>query len=140
MRLAEATIEQLFNHGLLKDSADFYLLSKQQLITLERFADKSAENLLKSIEASKNVPYERVLYAMGIRYVGETVAKKLAQAIPAIDQLSAASLEELTSVEEIGDKIAESIIQYFKDPKNQSLVERLKLVGIKFQTENPTEK
>jgi DNA ligase (NAD+) len=131
--LAEATIDQLFNHGLLKDSADFYSLSKEQLVQLERFADKSAENLINSIEASKNVPYERVLYALGIRYVGETVAKKLAQAFTSIDALAAATLDELTSVEEIGGKIADSIHQYFNDEKNKKLIERLKIAGIRFQ-------
>jgi DNA ligase (NAD+) len=130
--LAEATIDQLFNHGLLKDSADFYSLSKEQLVKLERFADKSAENLINSIEASKNVPYERVLYALGIRYVGETVAKKLAQAFTSIDALAGATPDELTSVEEIGGKIAESILQYFCDEKNQVLIERLKMAGIRF--------
>ena len=136
--LAEATIEQLFNHGLLKVSADFYSLSKEQLVKLERFADKSAENLISSIEASKNVPYERVLYALGIRYVGETVAKKLAQSFPSIEALIAATVEEMTSVEEIGDRIAESIRQFFDNKKNIKLIERLKLAGIKFQADERT--
>jgi len=134
--LAEATIEQLFNHGLLLDSADFYTLTREQLVKLERFADKSAENLVKSIEASKNVPYDRVLYALGIRYAGETVAKKIAQAFPSIDALASASLEELTSVEEIGITIAESIRQFFADKKNRKLIERLKSAGIRFQAED----
>jgi DNA ligase (NAD+) len=134
--LAEATIEQLFNHGLLNDSADFYTLTKEQLVKLERFADKSAENLIRSIEASKNIPYERVLFALGIRYVGETVAKKLAQAFTSIDQLAGASFEELISVEEIGDKIAESIRLYFHDPNNQTLIEKLKQAGMQFQADN----
>ena len=133
--LAEATIDQLFNHGLLKDSADFYSITKEQLVKLERFADKSAENLINSIEASKNVPYEKVLFALGIRYVGETVAKKLAQSFTSIDALAAATVDEMTSVEEIGDKIAESIRQYFSDEKNQQLIERLKMAGIRFQGE-----
>jgi len=133
--LAEATIDQLFNHGLLKDSADFYSITKEQLVKLERFADKSAENLINSIEASKNVPYERVLFALGIRYVGETVAKKLAQSFTSIDALAAATVDEMTSVEEIGGRIAESIRQYFGDEKNQQLIERLKMAGIRFQGE-----
>ena len=91
---------------------------------------------MNSIEASKNVPYERVLYALGIRYVGETVAKKIAQSFPSIDALAAASVEELTSVEEIGDTIAESIRQFFADEKNRQLIERLKSAGIRFQAEN----
>jgi DNA ligase (NAD+) len=138
--LAEATIEQLFNHDLLLDSADFYTLTREQLVRLERFADKSAENLVKSIEASKSIPYDRVLYALGIRYVGETVAKKIAQAFPSIDALASASLEELTSVEEIGITIAESIRQFFADEKNRQLIERLKSAGIRFQAEEPAGK
>jgi DNA ligase (NAD+) len=134
--LAEATIEQLFNHGLLKDSADFYVLTKEQLVRLERFADKSAENLMNSIKASKEVPYERVLFALGIRYVGETVAKKIAQSFPSIDALASASIEELTSVEEIGEKIAESIRHFFADEKNRQLIERLKSAGIRFQPDH----
>lgn len=134
--LAEATIDQLFNHGLLRDSADFYTLTREQLTNLERFADKSAENLVKSIETSKNVPYDRVLYALGIRYVGETVAKKIAQAFPSIEALASASMEELTSVEEIGNTIAESIRQFFADARNRQLIERLKSAGIKFQAED----
>jgi DNA ligase (NAD+) len=134
--LAEATIEQLFNHHLLKDCADFYTLTKEQLVKLERFADRSAENLINSIEASKKVPYERVLYALGIRYVGETVAKKIAQSFPSVDALAAASADELRSSEEIGDTIAESIRQFFTDEKNRHLIERLKSAGIRFQVEN----
>jgi DNA ligase (NAD+) len=138
--LAEATIEQLFNHGLLSDSADFYALTKEQLVKLERFADKSVENLLKSIEASKQGPYDRVLFALGIRYAGETVAKKIAQSFPSIDALASASAEELTSVEEIGGTIAESIRQFFADEKNRHLIERLKSAGLRFQAENTTGK
>jgi DNA ligase (NAD+) len=133
--LAEATIEQLYNHGLLKNPADFYSLTKEQLVNLERFADKSAENLIQSIKSSKNVPFERVLYALGIRYVGETVAKKLAQTFRSIDNLINASVEELTSTEEIGEKIAKSIKQYFSDDKNKLLVERLKSSGVRMQSE-----
>jgi DNA ligase (NAD+) len=134
--LAEATIEQLFNHGLLLDSADFYTLTREQLVKLERFADKSAENLVKSIEASRIIPFDRVLYALGIRYVGETVAKKIAQAFPSIDALSSASLEELISVEEIGITIAESIRHFFADDRNRQLIERLKSAGLRFQAED----
>ncbi|MBN2274151.1 MAG: NAD-dependent DNA ligase LigA [Bacteroidales bacterium] len=136
--LAEATIDQLFKHGLLTDCADFYSLKKDQLIKLERFAAKSAENLINSIEASKNVSWERVLYALGIRYVGETVAKKLAMSFSSIEALSAATAEELTSVEEIGDKIAESLVQYFNNEKNQKLIERLKLAGVRLKDEQNT--
>jgi DNA ligase (NAD+) len=133
--LAEATIGQLYNHGFLKDVADFYALKKEDLVNLERFADKSADNLVKSIAKSLNVPFDRVLYALGIRYVGETVAKKLAAHFNNIDNLMNASFEELTDVEEIGDKIADSIIEYFKNEKHWQLVSRLKAAGISLKME-----
>ncbi len=133
--LAEATIEQLFNQDLLKDSADLYDLKKEDLLKLERFADKSAENLIKSILESVKVPFGRVLYALGIRYVGETVAKKLANHFKNIQNLESASLEDLLNVEEIGDKIAESILEYFSSEKNRKLVSRLKDAGITFNLE-----
>lgn len=128
--LAEATIAQLYNHGLLKDVADFYLLKKEDLVNLERFAQKSADNLVKSIAKSVNVPFDRVLYALGIRYVGETVAKKLAAHFQNIDNLMNASFEELTGVDEIGDTIAESIIDYFKNEKHKQLISGLKAAGV----------
>ncbi|MFO7657135.1 MAG: NAD-dependent DNA ligase LigA [Bacteroidales bacterium] len=130
--LAEATIEQLYNQGLIKNQADLYSLKKVDLVNLERFAEKSAENLVNSISKSKEVPFERVLFALGIRYVGETVAKKLARSLRSIDNLKNAGMEKLLAVEEIGDKIAVSIIQFFKDEKNQRLIERLKDAGICF--------
>ncbi len=133
--LAEATIEQLFNQDLLKDSADLYDLKKEDLLKLERFADKSAENLIKSILESVKVPFGRVLYALGIRYVGETVAKKLANHFKNIQNLESASLEDLLNVEEIGDKIADSILEYFSSEKNRKLVSRLKDAGITFNLE-----
>ncbi len=133
--LAEATIEQLYNHGLLRDVADFYELRKDELVNLERFADKSAENLLQSIAKSKNVPFDRVLYALGIRYAGEAVAKKLAAYFQNIDNLMNATFEELTSVDEIGDKIAESILEYFRNEKHQRLISRLKAAGVALRME-----
>ena len=139
--LAEATIEQLFNQGLLKDSADLYDLKKEDLLKLERFADKSAENLVNSIAESVKIPFGRVLYALGIRYVGETVAKKLANHFKHIESLESASIEDLLNVEEIGDKIAESIIEYFSIEKNRKLVSRLKKAGITLSlSENETSK
>ncbi|MBN2215495.1 MAG: NAD-dependent DNA ligase LigA [Bacteroidales bacterium] len=128
--LAGATIGQLYNHGLLKDVADFYELKKEDLINLERFAEKSADNLVRSIEKSLNVPFDRVLYALGIRYVGETVAKKLAAHFQNIENLMNASFEELTGVEEIGDKIAESIQDYFKNDNHKQLISRLRFAGV----------
>ncbi|HJX71977.1 MAG TPA: NAD-dependent DNA ligase LigA [Bacteroidales bacterium] len=130
--LAEATIGQLYHHSLLKDVADFYELKKEDLVNLERFAEKSADNLVKSIAASLNIPFDRVLYALGIRYVGETVAKKLAAHFKNIDNLMNASFEELTTVEEIGDRIAESIIDYFKNEKHKQMISRLKAAGVTF--------
>ncbi len=131
--LAEATIEQLYNSGLVKNISHLYSLTKEQLLNLERFADKSAENLLDSIENSKKVAFDRVLYALGIRYVGETVARKLAFYFKSIDKLADASYDELIIVDEIGEKIAQSIIDYFKDDKNILLLENLKRAGVAFQ-------
>ena len=127
---AEATIEHLFNEGVIKNVADLYKLKKEDVIYLERFAEKSAGNLIKSINNSKNVPFSRVLYAIGIRYVGETVAKTLANYFKSIDNIKNASFEELTEVEEIGEKIANSIIDFFKDEKNNNLVENLQTYGL----------
>ena len=128
--LAEATIEQLYRNGLVKDVADLYSLTHESLLRLERFADKSADNLIKSIESSKKVSFDRVLFALGIRYVGETVAGKLAHHFGSLDKLAGARFEDLTAVEEIGDKIAESIIAYFKNDKTARLHERLRDAGL----------
>ena len=127
---AEATVEQFYNHGLIRDPADFYSLNKEKLIELERFADKSADNLLKSIEESKKVPFERVLFAIGIRYVGETVAKKLASHFRSVDELMAASADDLIQVGEIGEVIAKSITGFFSIPYNRELIEKLKRAGV----------
>jgi len=102
------------------------------LCQLERWGEASARNLLESIEKSKSVPYERVLYALGIRYVGETVAQKLAQAFPSIDDLAAATLTELTAVEGIGERIAQSVIDFFANPKFVDFVQRLRQYGLQF--------
>jgi len=133
INMAEATIDQLYRNGFIKNISDIYSLKKEDLLKLERFADKSAENLLKSIEESKNVPFERVLFALGIRYVGETAAKKLAYHFKSIDNLKNATYDELISVEEIGDKIARSIIEYFKNEKNLEIIEKLKKAGVKME-------
>lgn len=129
---AEATIDLLYRNGLVRTSADFYQLTLQQIVNLERFGEKSARNLLKSIEESKKVPFHRVLYALGIRYVGETVSKKLAWHFGSIDNLMKANLTELTEAEEIGETIAQSIRQYFSKPSNQKLIEDLKNAGLQF--------
>mgnify|MGYP005840884847 FL=1 len=129
---AEATIDLLYRNGLVRTPADFYQLTLQQIVNLERFGEKSARNLLKSIEESKKVPFHRVLYALGIRYVGETVSKKLAWHFGSIDNLMKANLTELTEAEEIGETIAQSIRQYFSKPSNQKLIEDLKNAGLQF--------
>ncbi|MFP4025060.1 MAG: NAD-dependent DNA ligase LigA [Thiohalospira sp.] len=127
---AEATIEALFNKNLISDSADLYYLNKDQIISLERFAEKSAQNLLESIEKSKSAPFHRVLYALGIRYVGETVAKTIAAKYNSIDELKNASYDNLIAIDEIGDRIAQSIIDYFKDERNLKIIEKLKNAGV----------
>jgi DNA ligase (NAD+) len=131
--LAEATIEQLYNHGLVQNAADFYTLTRDVLVKLERFAAKSAENLLNSIEESKSIPFDRVLYAIGIRFVGETVAKKLASHFRSMDRISKASLEELIEVGEIGEVIAGSVLRYFESAANQKVVSRLADAGVQME-------
>ncbi|HEY4784590.1 MAG TPA: NAD-dependent DNA ligase LigA [Bacteroidales bacterium] len=126
----EATADLLFRKGLVHKASDLYKLTKSQLLTLERFADKSAENLIKSIEESKKVPFSRVLYALGIRFVGETVAKKLAMYFKNMDALIDASQDDLTAVEEIGERIAKSVIEYFDDPKSLEIVSDLREAGV----------
>ncbi len=138
------TVELLFKEGLIENYADLYTLTKEQILPLERMADKSAENLVKGVEASKAIPFERVLFALGIRYVGETVAKKLAKAFKNIDALMAASQEKLVAVDEIGERIAESVVNFFSEPANIEIIERLKSYGLQFslseeQLENQTE-
>ncbi len=134
--LGAETIDLLFDNSLVKTIADLYALKKEQLIPLERMGEKSAENIIKGIEASKQVPFHRVLYALGIRYVGETVAKKLADHFENIDALAAASFENLIAVDEIGEKIAESVMDYFAAEHNKVLIERLKKFGLQFVAEN----
>jgi DNA ligase (NAD+) len=131
--LAEATIEQLYNHGLLHNAADFYTLTLETLIKLERFAKKSAENLLTSIEESRNIPFDRVLYSIGIRFVGETVAKKLASHFRSMERISQASPEDLIEVGEIGDVIAGSVIRYFENEANRTMISRLSRAGLQME-------
>jgi DNA ligase (NAD+) len=127
------TVELLFDQGLIHNYADLYTLTKEQLLPLERLAEKSATNLIDGIEASKEVPYEKVLFALGIRYVGETVAKKLARSHKNIDALIQASAEELMQVDEIGERIAQSVVDFFQDPVKRELVERLRSYGLQFE-------
>lgn len=133
--LGEAVIDQLVSNNLIENFADLYELEKDDLIPLERMAEKSAQNLIDAIEASKKMPYSKVLYALGIRFVGNTVAKDLAKAFPTIDELRKASEEELTAVDAIGPKIAESVVQFFSDDVNVEMVERLKRYGLCFEAE-----
>lgn len=128
--LGGETVALLYNNGLLQNYADLYELKKEQIVPLERMAEKSATNLIKGIEASKNIPFERVLYALGIRFVGETVAKKLAAHYKSIENLQLATYEELVMVDEIGGKIAESVRLFFQNEENQRIIERLKNYGI----------
>lgn len=130
INIGPETIEDLYNAGLVKDAADLYTLKVPDLVRLERWAIKSARNLLDSLAISKQVPFERVLYALGIRYVGETVAKRLANSFHSMEALRAASFEQLIAVDEIGDRIANSVRRYFADERNCHLVERLQEVGL----------
>ncbi len=131
--LGEETVGLLVNAGLISNYADLYELTKTQVIPLERMAEKSAENLVSGIEASKQIPFERVLYAIGIRFVGETVAKKLAKHYKSIDKLSNASIEELVNVDEIGIKIAESVCLFFDLEENNNTITRLKGFGVQLE-------
>ena len=132
--LGGETVALLYNAGLVSNYADLYELKKEQIIPLERMAEKSAENLIKGIEKSKSVPFERVLYALGIRYVGETVAKKLAKHYKSIDAIAQASIMDLILVDEIGDKIAQSVVQFFENQENIKIIERLKQYGVQFES------
>lgn len=130
INMGPETVEDLYEAGYIKDTADLYTLEISDLLRLERWADKSARNLMASLEESKQVPFERVLYGLGIRFVGETVAKRLVSAFHSMEQLEQASFEELTAVDEIGERIARSIIAYFADERNRTLVNRLKEYGL----------
>ena len=130
--LGAETIELLIQEGLISEISDLYLLEKEDVLPLERIAEKSAENLILGLEASKNIPFERVLFGLGIRYVGETVAKVLVKHFKTIDRIITADIETMISVDEIGDKIAESIIIYFSQQKNIELIIALKNSGLQF--------
>lgn len=132
------TVEMLFNYGLIKDIADIYTLCPEDLMFLPRMGAKSAENVVAAAQTSRAVPFERVLFALGIRFVGATVAKRLARAFGNIDALMSASLEQLTAVEEIGERIAASVISFFAKEANRTLVARLKEAGLKFELEEET--
>ena len=131
--LGGETVALLVRENLIEDYADLYTLSKEDILPLERMAEKSAENLIKGVEASKDIPFERVLYGLGIRFVGETVAKKLVKAFKSIDVLAFASLENLVAVDEIGERIAQSVVDFFNDDANKFRIDRLRSYGLNLE-------
>ena len=131
--LGSETIEQLYREKLIENCADFYELKKEQLLPLERMAEKSAQNIIDGVEKSKQIPFEKVLYGIGIKHVGETVAKKLVKNFNTIEELKNASVEELCQVEDIGEKIAISITEFFKNPENLEMINRLKSYGVQLE-------
>ena len=135
--IGEETSEVLFDAGLVSNVADLYDLTAQQLVVLDRFGDRSAERILAGLEASKQVGFERVIYALSIPFVGETVAKKLARAVGDIDTLMAMNPEQLTAIDDIGPRLAESITAYFADPYNRAIVERLRAAGLQMSMPEP---
>ncbi|WP_302606047.1 NAD-dependent DNA ligase LigA [uncultured Alistipes sp.] len=133
--LGEETVELLFESGLVRDAADLYDLRAEQLACLPRLGDKSAENIVRSIRRSTEVPFRRVLFALGIRFVGETTAKYLAAHFRSLDAVMAASREELTEAEEVGERIADAIAEYFADETNRTIIRRLRAAGIRTEEE-----
>jgi DNA ligase (NAD+) len=139
------TIEQLFGAGLIKNYGDLYSLKKEQLLPLDRMAERSVQNILEGIEASKKIPFERVLFALGIRHVGETTAKKIAKTVKRIDVLETLNIEELQQIDEVGLTIAVSVYEYFRNAEHKAIIEKLKAAGLQFQLDetqlsNATEK
>lgn len=130
INMGPETVEDLYRAGYVRNVADLYTLRTVDLLRLERWAEKSAQNLMDSLEASKQVPFERVLYGLGIRYVGETVAKRLAYAYGSMEHLEQASLESLIQTDEIGERIAQSVIDFFADERNRNMIDRLKEYGL----------
>ncbi|MDR1344768.1 MAG: NAD-dependent DNA ligase LigA [Tannerellaceae bacterium] len=138
IRMGPETVEDLYNAGYVKNIADLYTLTPPRMLRLERWAEKSAQNLMDSLEESKAVPFERVLFALGIRYVGETVAKRLAHAFTNIEQLQDATLESFMQVNDIGERIAQSVVNYFADESNRSIIDRLKAYGLQMAVDETT--
>lgn len=133
--LGAETVDLLFEKGIINNVADLYELNFDKIVDLDRMADKSANNLLQGIQASKEQPFEKVLFGLGIRFVGETVAKKLANALGSMDKLQSANYEELVAVDEIGEKIALSILAYFEEERNRQIIDRLRSYGLRFEVE-----
>ncbi|MFL2666480.1 MAG: NAD-dependent DNA ligase LigA [Flavobacteriaceae bacterium] len=138
--LGNETIDLLYSNGLILNYADLYDLKKENLILLERMAEKSVENIFIGLEDSKKIGFERVLFALGIRYVGQTVAKKIANKFKSIDNLMSSSLDELLLVDEIGDRISESIVDFFSIKENVDIIYRLKKIGLQFEMDKSNEK
>lgn len=134
--IGSETAELLYDNGLVKNVADFYNLTKDDILPLDRIAEKSAQNIIEAVDESKKIPFEKVLYAIGIRHVGETVAKKLARHFHSMENLQSANLEELESVDDVGGKIAESIQEYFSKEKNQTLILQLKSAGLQMEIDD----
>lgn len=134
--LGPETIDMFYRLGLIQNTADLYKLTAEDIKGLDRMGEKSAENIINGIAQSKEIPFERVIFALGIRFVGETVAKKIAKAFKNIEELEDADLETLVSIDEIGEKIAQSILNYFANESNRELVNRLKEAGLQlYRTE-----
>lgn len=137
--LGSETIDHFYEQGWLRNIADIYSLQAEQIAPLTGFGERSAEHILQGIEASKEVPWPRVLFALGIRFVGETTAKKLARSFPTVDLLREASLEQLVQTEDVGEEIAKSILGWFADERNLLIVERLRQAGVQMEGEAPAE-
>jgi DNA ligase (NAD+) len=137
--VGEKLCQTLFEGGLVKDAADLYYLTREQLLSLERMADKSASNVLSSIEKSKDRPLARVIFALGILHVGEQYAELLAEQFHSIDQLAEASQEELSTIPSIGPKIAESIVAFFRQKGNRQIIEKLRKAGVRLEREEVKE-
>jgi DNA ligase (NAD+) len=133
--LGSETVELLYHKGLVRHVADLYHLRREQLLPLERMGEKSVDNLLKGIAQSKQTPFHRVLFALGIRYVGETTAKKIADAVGSLDRLMSLPAGDLMLIDEVGDRIAESIRDYFSNADNRAMVEDLRASGVQFEAE-----
>jgi DNA ligase (NAD+) len=131
--MGDALVNQLTERGMVKDIADIYKLTKDKLLSLERMGDKSAENILREVGNSKKLPLERVIYGLGIRFVGERTAQFLAEHFGDMTALENAGEEELQQVEEVGPRIAKSIVEFFAEPKNRELVEELRGAGLQFK-------
>lgn len=140
INIASATIDQLYKHNMIQDYGDLYYLKKEDVLTLERFAEKSAENIISSIDKSKHLPFHRLLYALGIRFVGETVAKTLAGNLKTIDNIAMSTKDNLVAIEDVGETIADSVNEFFSNDKNLHIVDKLKKAGVTMAVEEDPEK